>query len=75
MNTLDALRQYCQIQSAKVIISKLFPIFIVLGVLKTDNGQSFQEPEFAQLVNYVGYIFGEKTIWPKANRDRFIASR
>ena len=66
--------------AANAVIPKLDRIFAAYGVpevVKTDNGPSFNEHEFAQLADYLGFVFRKVTpLWPEANGEieRFMKS-
>ena len=50
--------------AANAVIPKLDRIFAAYGVpevVKTDNGPSFNEHEFAQLADYLGFVFRKVT--------------
>ena len=66
--------------AANAVIPKLDRIFAAYGVpevVKTDNGPSFNEHEFAQLADYLGFVFRKVTpLWPEAigEIERFMKS-
>ena len=66
--------------AANAVIPKLDRIFAAYGVpevVKTDNGPSFNEHKFAQLADYLGFVFRKVTpLWPEANGEieRFMKS-
>ena len=59
--------------AANAVIPKLDRIFAAYGVpevVKTDNGPSFNEHKFAQLADYLGFVFRKVTpLWPEANGE------
>ena len=66
--------------AANAVIPKLVRIFaadVVPEVVKTDNGPSFNEHKFAQLADYLGFVFRKVApLWPEANDEveRFMRS-
>ena len=52
------------------VLDKVFSIFGIPKVLKTDNGPPFQSTEFANFATYLGFHHQKITpLWPRANGE------